>query len=305
MTDCAVDTLTDASAPPSPDRVGAVRTASDPAFEGPVIVLEHRSGWIPIDWKELWRYRELLYFLIWRDVKVRYKQTVLGAAWAALQPLASMLVFTIFFGKLAGIPSDGIPYSIFVLAGLLPWTFFANSVTLASGSLVNSTHLITKVYFPRLMVPSAAVMSGLIDLLISLGIMGLMMAYFRVAPPALAAIVPVLMALTLVVALGVSIWLSALTLAYRDFRFVVPFLVQLWMFCSPVVYPLTMVPEQWRFLLALNPMTGILNAFRSALLGVPEMEWGYLAASALVSVVILASGLAYFKRVERRFADIA
>ncbi len=301
MPDCAIDSLTSRQA----DAAARAAVEHDVAApSGPVIVLEHRTGWIPVDWKELWRYRELLYFLIWRDIKVRYKQTVLGAMWAALQPLASMLVFTIFFGKLAGIPSDGIPYSIFVLAGLLPWTFFSNALTQASSSLVNSTHLITKVYFPRLMVPSAAVMAGLIDFVISLAIMGVMMGYHRVLPPVLVAVVPLLMLLTVVTALGVSIWLSALTLAYRDFRFVVPFLVQLWMFCSPVVYPLTMVPEKWRFVLALNPMTGILSGFRAAILGLP-MEWGYVAVSALVSAGTLACGLAYFKRVERRFADIA
>lgn len=278
--------------------------ASAPVFTGPAIVLEARSGWIPINWRELWRYRELLYFLTWRDVQVRYKQTVLGVAWALLQPLAGMLVFTLFFGRLASMPSDGLPYPIFVFAGLLPWTFFANSVTQASNSLVSSAALITKVYFPRLLVPTGAVIACLVDLLISLSVMGMMMAYYRVSPPLMILIVPLLIPLTVMAALGVGVWLSALTLAYRDFRFVIPFMVQMWMFCSPVVYPLSLVPENWQWVLALNPMTGILNAFRAALLGLP-MPWAHLATAVVVSLVALSTGLAYFRRVERRFADIA
>lgn len=292
---------------PQADTSGDIVRTSDigiPQSAAKLTVIEPRRGWIPIDWKELSEFRELLYFLTWRDIKVRYKQTVLGAAWAILQPLMTMVVFTIFFGKLAKIPSDGIPYPVFAYAGLLPWTFFANSVSQAGQSLVNQQHLLTKVYFPRLFVPMAPVGAAFVDLMLASGVLGVIMAFYGVAPTTLIVIAPLLVLLTAVAALGIGLLLAALTVTYRDFRYVIPFMIQLWLFCTPVVYPVSMVPERWQWLLALNPMGGIVTAFRAALVGTP-MNWNHLAISAAVAAGLLVLGAAYFRRVERRFADIA
>ena len=267
-------------------------------------VIEPRRGWIAIDWQELWEFRELLYFLTWRDVKVRYKQTVLGAAWAVLQPLAAMIVFTIFFGRLAKIPSDGLPYAVFAYTGLLPWTLFANSVSQAGQSLVNQQQLLTKVYFPRMFMPAAPVAAALVDFALATCVLGGIMAYYRVAPGSLIWLFPLLVLLTVVTALGVGLLLAALTVTYRDFRYVIPFMVQLWLFCTPVVYPVSIVPERWQWLLALNPMGGIVASFRAALIGGP-MDWGHLAISSAIAIALLVLGAAYFRRTERRFADIA
>ena len=268
------------------------------------LVIRPRSGWIAIDWRELWESRELLYFLVLRDVKVRYKQTVLGVAWAVLQPLFTMLIFTLIFGRFAKIPSDGVPYALFVFAGLLPWTFFSNNISQASMSLMNQQTLLTKIYLPRLFIPSSSIGSGLIDLLVSFGVFAMLMIYYRVGlgPGVLA--VPFLVLMTAAASLGIGLWLAALIVTYRDFRYVVPFLVQSWMYLSPVIYPVSMVPAKWQPLLALNPMAGIIDGFRSALLGLP---WNYttIGISSVSSLVLLAFGLGYFRKTERNFADVA
>ena len=268
------------------------------------LVIRPRSGWIAIDWRELWESRELLYFLVLRDVKVRYKQTVLGVAWAVLQPLFTMLIFTLIFGRFAKIPSDGVPYALFVFAGLLPWTFFSNNISQASMSLMNQQTLLTKIYLPRLFIPSSSIGSGLIDLLVSFGVFALLMIYYGVGlgPGVLA--VPFLVLMTAAASLGIGLWLAALIVTYRDFRYVVPFLVQSWLYLSPVIYPVSMVPPKWQPLLAINPMAGIIDGFRSALLGLP---WNYttIGISSASSLVLLAFGLGYFRKTERSFADVA
>lgn len=261
-------------------------------------------AWTPIDFAELLRYRELLYFLVWRDFKVRYKQTVLGVAWALLQPVFSMIVFTIIFGKLAGLSSDGYPYAIYVYAGLLPWTFFASGVNLGGLSLVNQQHLLTKVYFPRLFVPTAAVGIGLVDMLIAGVIYAGLMLWFQQPPTLSLLALPGLVLLLTLATLGFSYLLAALTVSYRDFRFVIPFMMQAMMYISPVVYPVSMVPDKYQWVLALNPMAGIIDGFRSALLGKP---WNFttLAVSAGVTVVLFLVGMFHFRRTEQYFADIA
>jgi len=268
------------------------------------LVIRPRSGWIAIDWRELWESRELLYFLVLRDVKVRYKQTVLGVAWAVLQPLFTMLIFTLIFGRFAKIPSDGVPYALFVFAGLLPWTFFSNNISQASMSLMNQQTLLTKIYLPRLFIPSSSIGSGLIDLLVSFGVFAMLMIYYRVGLGPGVLVVPFLVLMTAAASLGIGLWLAALIVTYRDFRYVVPFLVQSWMYLSPVIYPVSMVPAKWQPLLAINPMAGIIDGFRSALLGLP---WNYttIGISSVSSILLLAFGLGYFRKTERSFADVA
>jgi len=268
------------------------------------IVIQPRKGWIAIDWRELWESRELMYFLVLRDVTVRYKQTVLGVAWAVLQPVFSMLIFTVIFGRLAKMPSDGHPYAIFVYAGLLPWMFFATAVTGASQSLVSQQALLTKIYLPRLFVPASAIGGGLVDLAISFGVFACLMLYYGVMPGWGVLTLPLLVLLTVVTALGVGLTLAAVTVTYRDFRYVVPFMIQAWMFISPVIYPVSLVPAKWQWLLAMNPMVGIIDGYRSALLGQP---WNLLtlAVSVLSATLLLAYGLFYFRKTERRFADVA
>jgi len=284
-----------------------IAPAADPRPADPPpreLVIQPRHGWIAIDWQELWESREILLFLVLRDVKVRYKQTVLGVLWAALQPLFTMVIFTVIFGRLAKIPSEGFPYAVFVFAGLLPWTFFANAVTQASQSLVNQQALLTKIYLPRLFVPGAAIGGGLIDLAISgVVFIGIMLIY-GVLPRWGLLVVPLLVLLTAAAALGAGLSLAALTVTYRDFRYVVPFMIQSWMYISPVIYPVSAVPERWQWLLAVNPMAGIIDAFRSALLGLP---WNFttLVVSTASSLLLLTYGLFYFRKAERRFADIA
>jgi len=269
-----------------------------------VTLIRPRPGWIAINWRELWESRELLYFLVLRDIKVRYKQTVLGVAWAVLQPVMSMLVFTVIFGRLAKMPSEGFPYAIFVYTGLLPWTFFSTAVATSSQSLLNQQALLTKIYLPRLFVPSAAMGSGIVDFAVSFVFFGCLMVYYGVPPGWGLLAVPALVALTIVASLGVGLALSAVTVTYRDFRYVTPFLIQVWMYLSPVIYPVSIVPAEWQWLLALNPMVGIIDAFRAALLGRP---WNLtaLGISALSSFALLVYGLFYFRRTERRFADVA
>jgi lipopolysaccharide transport system permease protein len=267
------------------------------------IIIEPKGSWIAFQWKELWQYRELLRFLTVRDIKVRYKQTVLGGLWAILQPFMSMVVFTIFFGMLAKIPSDNLPYPIFVYTALLPWQFFSNGISNAGNSLVASSHLISKVYFPRIIIPAASLGAGLLDFLVAFSILIVMMLYYGIFPGAGILILPFLMLGVAIAALGIGMILSALNVAYRDFRYVIPFLVQFWLFATPVIYPASIVPENWRWLINLNPMAGLISAFRSSLLNTPIL-WSDLVISGAVSIVLFILGIAYFTRMERRFADI-
>jgi lipopolysaccharide transport system permease protein len=267
-------------------------------------VIEPQKGWIPFDLKEIWRFRELFYFLTKRDIKVRYKQTVLGGLWAVIQPVFTMIVFTLFFGKLAKVPSDGIPYPIFVYAGLLPWTYFANALTASGNSLIGSANLVTKVYFPRLIIPASASFAGLLDFLIAMIVLGALMIYYQFIPGIGLLLFPFLVVLTLLCAVGVGLWLSALNVEYRDIRYAIPFLIQIWMFVSPVIYPLSMVKEKYQWLLAINPMGGIINAYRASLLGHKPIDWSLLCISTIIILVIFVSGMYYFRIVEKTFADI-
>lgn len=284
---------------------------NDPARPAaPFLVIQPSHGISPFRFGEIWEYRELLYFLIWRDVKVRYKQTVLGAAWAILQPLLTMIVFTIFFGRLARVSSDTVPYPLFSYTGLLIWTFFSHGLTQSSSSLVGSSHLITKVYFPRLVIPMATVLSGLVDLAVALPLLVLLLAYYGVTPGIGVLLVPFLVLLALATALGFGLWLSALNVRYRDVRYVIPFAIQLWLFVSPVIYPASTVTT-WleahglpAWLIALNPMTGVVEGFRWALLRPPTEPLTLLIVSSVVSLVSLLSGAAYFRSTERSFADV-
>jgi lipopolysaccharide transport system permease protein len=269
-----------------------------------VTVIEPRTGWRSVDWAELWHSRELLYFFIWRDIKVRYKQTVIGAAWAVLQPVCTMAIFAVIFGGFAKLPSDGVPYPLFVYAGLLPWTFFSNAVSQSSLSLINQARLLTKIYFPRLHIPAASVGVGLADFALSFGVYVVLMLWYSHAPGPGILLLPLFLLLTVIAALGVGVLLASVTVAYRDFRIVVPYIVQIGMFLSPVVYPATLVPERYRWVLALNPMTGIIGGFRGALLNHP-FDWPAIATAAVVSVALLVIGVLNFRRTERRFADIA
>lgn len=277
--------------------------ARDP-HDVPVLVIEPTRGWVGLKLRELWEYRELVYFLIWRDVKVRYKQTVLGALWAIIQPLFSMLVFTVVFGKLAKMPSDGIPYPLFSYAALLPWNYFAQGLSSSSDSLVGSANLIRKVYFPRLAIPVAAVCGGVVDFLIAFGVLLLMMGYFGVAPTANVVWLPFYLLLALVTALGVGLWLSALNVQYRDVKYTVPFLVQFWMYATPIVYPSSLLPEPWKTLYGLNPMAGVVEGFRWALLGVKTPPGPMVWASVGAALVLLVSGAYFFRRMEKTFADV-
>lgn len=270
----------------------------------PEIIIQPRKGWIPIDWRELWEHRELLGFLIQRDLKVRYKQTVLGAAWAILQPVFSVAIFSVIFGAFAKIPSDGVPYPVFAFAGMLPWLLFSTAVSTGGLSLVNQQHLLTKVYLPRMFIPASAIGTAVADFALAFLVLLVLMAVTGLWPTlAILAVLPITL-LIAVAALGVSLFLAALTVSYRDFRFVLPFMMQIWMYLSPVIYPVSMVPEKYQWLLALNPMAGLIDAFRSATLGRP-WNWDTLAVSAVVAVVALLVGMFYFRKVEQRFADIA
>jgi lipopolysaccharide transport system permease protein len=268
-----------------------------------VTVIRPSTGWRSLDFKELWAYRELLWVLTERDIKVRYKQTVLGVAWAVIQPFMLMVIFSLLFGRLARMPSDGLPYPVFAFAALVPWTFFANSLANSSASLVGSAHLISKVYFPRLIIPLASIGSWLIDFFIAVLILLGMMAWYGVGFSWNLLAAPLVALAILLTALGVGTLLSALTVAYRDFRYVIPFVLQFWMFATPIVYPASLVPEQWRWIIHLNPMAGLVEGFRSAFLGRP-FDLPALAISSAVAVVLFVAGVAYFEKVERRFADL-
>lgn len=267
-------------------------------------VIEATRGWRALDLRELWAYRELVYFLAWRDVKVRYKQTALGVSWVVLQPLVAVAIFSVVFGRLAQLPSDGVPYPLFVFAGLVPWLYFANATSTAGGSLVANTNLVSKVYFPRLVVPLAGVFAGLVDLGIGLVLELVLLLATGVPPGPRLLIVPVLVVLMVLAALSVGIWLSALDVQYRDVRYAIPFLIQLWLFATPVVYSMSGFPERWRAILGLNPMAGIIESFRWALLGTSNLPLDLLGVGFIVVLALLGSGLLYFRRMERTFADI-
>jgi lipopolysaccharide transport system permease protein len=269
----------------------------------PVVSIRPSRKWAALNLGDLWAYRELLYFLTWRDVKVRYKQTVLGAAWAIIQPLFTMLIFTLFFGRFAGVPSDGVPYPLFAYAGLLPWIFFSNAVTNSGNSLVGSANLITKVYFPRMIIPGAAVAAGLVDFAIAFGILIVLMIYYRIAFTWSLLMLPALVLLTALLALGVGMWLSALNVKYRDIRYALPFAIQLWLFASPIIYPLTIVPARWKWLLHLNPLTGIIEGYRASLFN-RDFDWMALGLSAVITLGLLAYAAYTFRRMEKSFADI-
>ncbi len=271
------------------------------------LVIEPVSGWKPLDPHDLWRYRELFYFLTWRDVKVRYKQTSLGAAWAVLQPLGNMILFTLLFGRLAKLPSDGIPYPLFAYAGLLPWTFFANAVGSSGNSLVGSSHLITKVYFPRMIIPASAILAGLVDLGISFVVMAALMVWYGVPVSGSILMLPILVLLTAILALGVGMWLSALHVRYRDIRYLIPFLIQFWMFATPVIYPASLMPERYRMIYFLNPMSGLIEAYRVALLGGvngASFNLVTLGMAGGLAIVMLVYATYHFRRMEKTFADI-
>jgi lipopolysaccharide transport system permease protein len=272
-------------------------------LHAPVIVIEPQRGWSPARLRDLYLFHELVYFLVWRDIKVRYKQTILGAAWAIVQPLFTMVVFSIFFGKLGKIPSDGIPYPVFSFVALLPWQLFSYSLTQSSQSLVAEGRLITKVYFPRLIIPVASVLSGLVDFVIAFGILLVLMVAYGLPISGRIAMLPPFIVLALLAALAVGLWLSALNVKYRDVRYTLPFLTQIWLFVSPVAYPSSMVPERWQALYGLNPLAGVIEGFRWALLGTaPPVSTIYVSAA--LTVLLLVGGLYYFRQTEKQFADL-
>jgi len=270
----------------------------------PTIVIRPSKGWVPLRLKGLWEYRELLYFLVWRDVKVRYKQTVLGAAWAVIQPFFTMIVFSIFFGHLAKIPSDGLPYPIFAYCALLPWQLFSHAMMESGNSLVANQNLITKVYFPRLVIPLSAVLAGLVDFGIAFLVLLGMMAYYGMVPTMAVVTLPLFILLAIATALAVGLWLSALNVQYRDVRYTIPFLTQFWLLATPIAYPSSLVPEGWRVLYGLNPMAGVVEGFRWALLGTSNAPGAMLTVSVAVVLALLISGLYYFRSMERTFADV-
>ncbi|HQY58816.1 MAG: ABC transporter permease [Nitrospira sp.] len=269
----------------------------------PLLVLRPRKGWQQLGLKDLWQYRELLYFLCWRDIKVRYKQTALGVAWAILQPVMTMLLFSLFFGRLAKMPSDGIPYPLFVYTALVPWMFFSSGITQSSGSLVENASLLKKVYFPRLAVPIASVVSGSVDFLCSFVVLIAMMLYYGIVPSLAVLWLPFFLILACTAALGVGLWLSALNVQYRDVRYVIPFLTQLWLFATPIAYPSSLLSEPLRTLYGLNPMVGVVEGFRWALLGTETSPGPMLLVSSLASVVLMITGAFYFRRMEVTFSD--
>ena len=270
----------------------------------PTLRIARSKGWVPLKLSELWEYRELLYFLVWRDIKVRYKQTALGASWAVIQPFFTMVVFSLFFGHLGGMKSDGLPYPIFSFAALVPWSFFANGLSQSSNSLVGSSNLITKVYFPRLIIPLASSFSGVVDFLIAFGVLIVMMLYYSLLPTLNVLWLPLFFLLAMVTSLGVGLWLSALNVEYRDVRFIVPFITQFWLFVTPIAYPSSLLPEPWHTLYGLNPMVGVVEGFRWALLGTKTAPGPIIAVSSAAAIVILITGTFYFRRMEKTFADI-
>jgi lipopolysaccharide transport system permease protein len=288
------------------ERVVPSRGLAEDGSSGPLPVtrIERASGWISLDLAELWRFRELLYFLTWRDVVVRYKQTALGASWAIIQPVMTMVVFSLVFGRLSSIPSDGVPYPLFSFAALVPWTFFANGLTQSSNSLVGSANLIQKVYFPRLMIPAASVLGGAVDFLLAFVVLIGMMGYYGVAPTMNIVWLPAFLLLAIVTSLGVGLWLSALNVRFRDVRYVVPFVTQFWLFATPIAYPSSLLDEPWRTVYGLNPMAGVVEGVRWALLGTNTAPGPMIGLSVLAATIMLVGGAYYFRRMEKAFADI-
>ena len=268
------------------------------------ITIKPSKGWATLNLKDLWNYRELIYFFTWRDLKVRYKQTLLGASWAVLQPFLTMIVFSIFFGGLAKVPSDDVPYPIFSYTALLPWTLFSKAMSDASRSLVSSANIISKVYFPRLILPLASVLAGVVDFLIAFVVLLGMMVFYKITPTGNVWFLPLFVLLALITAIGVGLWLSALNVMYRDVGYIIPFLTQFWMYVTPIAYPASMVPEKWKFVYALNPLTGVVEGFRWALLGTGDGPGISLFISASIAILLTISGLFYFRRMERKFADM-
>jgi len=283
-------------------RAGASPPAS--VSEGPLVVIQAHRGLFDLDLKSLWQYRELLYFLIWRDVKVRFKQTVIGAGWAILQPLLTMLIFTVVFSYFAKIPSGGIPYPIFSFTALLPWTYFSQALSVSGASLVSSSNLISKIYFPRLIIPIASTLSPLVDLGLNFIVLVGLMVWYRYTPIWAIVILPLFLLLAFATALAVSLWLSALMVRYRDIRYIIPFMVQFWLYASPVAYPLSVVPEKWLLLYSLNPMVSVIEGFRWALLGAAPPDFKLMSISATVVILLLLGGIVFFKRQEQSFADV-
>jgi lipopolysaccharide transport system permease protein len=276
---------------------------STPSSAAPLIIIRPSRGWVSLELRDLWKYRELLYFLIWRDVKVRYKQTILGAAWAILQPFMAMVIFTIFFGRLAKIPSDGIPYPVFAYTALLPWQLFAHALTESGNSLVANQQLLTKVYFPRLVIPISAVLAGLVDFGIAFLVLLVFLLHYGIVPSMAVLSLPFFLLLAIATALAVGLWLSALNVQYRDVRYTIPFLTQFWLFATPIAYSSSLVPERWRAWYGLNPMAGVVEGFRWALLGKGGVG-PLVIVSAVAVLLLLAGGLIYFRRMERTFADV-
>ena len=280
------------------------QSAIAPEGKEEVLILKPTRGWGRLNLGEIWKYRELTYFLTWRDLKVRYKQTVLGASWAVLQPFLTMVVFSVFFGSLLNVPSEGVPYPIFSYTALLPWGVFAKALNDAGRSLVANRSMITKIYFPRMVIPLASEISGLVDFAIAFVVLLGMMWYYKIPPTTNIWTLPFFLLLAMVTALGVGLWLSALNVLYRDIGYIIPFLTQLWFYLTPIVYPASQVPEQWQTLYALNPMVGVVEGFRWALLGTTTTPGPMVAVSTVVSLLMLVSGMFYFRRMERTFADM-
>ena len=280
------------------------RLSSGTSDDVPLIRIEPSMGWVPLKLKDLWDYRELLYFFIWRDIKVRYKQTVLGAAWAIIQPFFTMVVFSLFFGRLAKVPSDDIPYPLFSFAALVPWGFFVNGLNQASNSLVSGANLLKKIYFPRPTMPIASVLSGVVDFLLAFVVLIGMMLYYGYVPTMNVLWLPFFLLLALTTSLGVSLWLSALNVLFRDIQYLIPFLVQFWLFATPIAYPSSLLPEPWRTLYGINPMVGVVEGFRWALLGVNTAPGPIVFVSSLTSFLLMVTGAFYFRRMEKTFADV-
>jgi len=278
--------------------------SSFPDFREPTVVIEPRKSLLHLDLKAIWEYRELLYFLVWRDLKVRYRQTVIGIGWVVLQPVLTMVLFTAVFGNFAKIPSDGVPYPIFTYSALLPWNLFASSLARGTESVVGNAQLISKIYFPRLLLPISGILSPTVDFAISFVIFAAMMIWFRTLPTWGVLALPFFLILALLTALAVGLWLSALNVRYRDVGHTIPFLVQLWMFASPVAYPVSLVPERWRVLYSLNPMAGVIEGFRWALLGKESPDFEVIVISSMMVTTLLISGVVFFKHTERTFADV-
>lgn len=301
----AVNETAASQAKPPPASRNAARSTSRSAEAVPVLRIQPSKGWVSLQLRELWEYRELLFFLTWRSITVRYKQTALGASWAILQPFLSMVVFSLFFGKLAKLDSDGLPYPIFNFTAMVVWTFFANGLTQSSNSLVANVNMVKKIYFPRLAIPISTVLSGVVDFALAFLVLLGMMLYYHITPTINVLFLPLFLLLALITSLGVGLWLSALNVHYRDVRYIVPFLTQFWMFITPVVYSSRMLPEPWRTLYGINPMVGVVEGFRWALLGSEAAHGPMIAISTLAALAILVSGAYYFRRMEKTFADVA